>query len=48
LLSNSKSKEILDLFEEFAEGIIEINANRFINSVSQKRTGHTELLIKNF
>ncbi len=48
LLSNSKSKEILDLFEEFSEGIIEINANRFINSASQKRTGHTELLIKNF
>ena len=48
LLSNSKSKEILDLFKEFAKGIIEINANRFINSVSQKRTGHTELLIKNF
>lgn len=48
LLSNSKSKEILDLFEEFAEGIIEINVKRFINSVSQKRTGHTELLIKNF
>jgi DNA adenine methylase len=48
LLSNSKSTEILDLFNEFSDGIIEINANRFINSVSQKRTGHTELLIKNY
>jgi DNA adenine methylase len=48
LLSNSKSYEIIDLFKEFSDGIIEINANRFINSVSQKRTGHTELLIKNY
>lgn len=48
LLSNSKSTEILELFREFKDGIVEINANRFINSVSQKRTGHTELLIKNY
>jgi len=48
LLSNSKSREILSLFKEFTKGIVEINANRFINSVSQKRTGHTELLIKNY
>lgn len=48
LLSNSKSPEIIDLFEEFSDGILEINTNRFINSISQKRTGHTELLIKNY
>ncbi len=48
LLSNSRSNEIIELFDEFSDGIIEINANRFINSVSQKRTGHTELLIKNY
>ena len=48
LLSNSKSDEIIRLFKEFSCGIVEINANRFINSVSQKRTGHTELLIKNY
>lgn len=48
LLSNSKSKEILRLFKEFSDGIVEINANRFINSVSQRRTGHSELLIKNY
>ena len=48
LLSNSRSDEIIELFNEFSDGIIEINANRFINSVSQKRTGHTELLIKNY
>ena len=48
LLSNSRSKEILRLFKEFSDGIIEINANRFINSVSERRTGHSELLIKNY
>lgn len=48
LLSNSKSDEIIGLFSEFSDNIVEINANRFINSVSQKRTGHTELLIKNY
>lgn len=48
LLSNSRSKEILHLFKEFSDGIVEINANRFINSVSQRRTGHSELLIKNY
>ena len=48
LLSNSKSEEIVDLFEEFSDGMLEISANRFINSASKKRTGHTELLIKNY
>ncbi|MDE1818864.1 MAG: DNA adenine methylase [Thaumarchaeota archaeon] len=48
LLSNSRSDEIIELFNEFSDGVIEIHANRFINSVSQKRTGHTELLIKNY
>lgn len=48
ILSNSKSDEILELYKEYSNGIIEINANRFINSVSQNRTGHIELLIKNY
>lgn len=48
LLSNSNSDEIIELFKEFSAGMVEINANRFINSVSRKRTGHTELLIKNY
>lgn len=48
LLSNSKSDEIIELFKEFSKGIVEINANRFINSVSSKRTGHVELLIRNY
>ena len=48
LLSNSRSDEIIELYKEFSDGIVEINANRFINSVSKNRTGHTELLIKNY
>ncbi len=48
LLSNSKSEEIIHLFKEFSDNMIEISANRFINSVSTRRTGHTELLIKNY
>ena len=48
MLSNSKSNEILGLFSAYTKNIIEINSNRFINSDSKKRTGHTELLIKNY
>jgi len=48
MLSNSKSQEIIELFSEYSDNIIEINTNRFINSNSKKRTGHTEILIKNF
>lgn len=48
MLSNSKSDEVLDLFEDYEDTTIEISANRFINSDSKKRTGHSELLIKNY
>lgn len=48
MLSNSKSDEVLDLFEDYSDKTIEISANRFINSDSKKRTGHSELLIKNY
>jgi DNA adenine methylase len=48
LLSNSKSAKILHLFKEFSDGTIEIGSSRFINSVSERRTGHSELLIKNY
>ncbi|TLX69943.1 MAG: Dam family site-specific DNA-(adenine-N6)-methyltransferase [Thaumarchaeota archaeon] len=48
MFSNSKSEEVIDLFSEYSDHIIEINANRFINSNSKKRTGHTEILIKNY
>lgn len=47
LHSNSNSKEVRKLFSKDWE-IIEITANRAINSDSTKRTGQTELLIKNY
>jgi DNA adenine methylase len=47
LHSNSNSKEVRDLFSRDWK-IVEISANRAINSDSTKRTGHTELLIKNY
>ena len=48
LLSNSSSKQVLDLFATTDWEIVEIKANRAINSDSHKRTGHSELLIKNY
>jgi DNA adenine methylase len=48
MLSNSKSQEVIELFSEYSDNIIEINTNRFINSNSKKRTGHTEIIIKNY
>ena len=48
LLSNSNSKEVADMFTSKPWKISKIKANRSINSNSQKRTGHFELLIKNY
>ena len=48
LLSNSNSKEVADMFSEKPWKISKIQANRSINSNSKKRTGHFELLIKNY
>lgn len=48
LLSNSSSKQVRDLFSSKYWKIIKIEANRAINSASDKRTGHFELLIKNY
>ena len=48
LLSNSSSKQVRDLFSSKHWQIIKIDANRAINSASDKRTGHSELLIKNY
>ena len=48
LLSNSSSKQVRDLFSSKHWKIIKIEANRAINSDSNKRTGHSELLIKNY
>lgn len=47
LHSNSNSKEVKDLFSKEWK-VIEVAANRSINSDSTKRTGQKELLIKNY
>ncbi|CDI06185.1 Modification methylase MjaIII [Candidatus Nitrosotenuis uzonensis] len=47
LHSNSNSPEVRALFSKDWK-IVAIRANRAINSDSSKRTGHTELLIKNY
>jgi len=48
LLSNSDSKQVSDLFSKKPWKVTKIPANRSINSNSKKRTGHFELLIKNY
>ena len=48
LLSNSNSKEVEDMFSTKPWKVTKIRANRSINSNSKKRTGHFELLIKNY
>ena len=48
LLSNSDSKEVANIFVKNPWKITRIEANRSINSNSKKRTGHFELLIKNY
>ena len=48
LLSNSDSKEVAKIFSDKPWKIKKIQANRSINSNSKKRTGHFELLIKNY
>ncbi|NNM02515.1 MAG: DNA adenine methylase [Nitrosopumilus sp.] len=48
LLSNSDSKDVADMFSSNSWKIKKIQANRSINSNSKKRTGHFELLIKNY
>ena len=47
MLSNSNSKTVKKLFSSVWK-IKEIRANRAINSNSQKRTGHKEIIIKNY
>ena len=48
LLSNSKSKIVENSFSSSKWKIKEIRVNRAINSNSKKRTGHYEILIKNY
>ena len=48
LLSNSNSKDVAEMFSAKPWTIKKIQANRSINSNSKKRTGHFELLIRNY
>lgn len=48
MLSNSNCKEVIQSFSKDSWKVLKIKANRAINSNSKKRTGHTELLIKNY
>lgn len=48
MLSNSNSKRVSGMFGGKTWQIQKIEANRAINSNSKKRTGHFELLIKNY
>ena len=48
MLSNSFSQEVAEMFTNKQWKIKKIAANRSINSNSKKRTGHFELLIKNY
>jgi DNA adenine methylase len=48
LLSNSDTPLVRKLYENYSDYIVKINANRAINSNASKRTGHTELLIRNY
>src|ERR671912_785940 len=48
LLSNSDTIFIRDLYSQFKENIIPLKALRSINSNSEKRKNHDELIIKNF
>lgn len=47
VLSNSNTKDVKSFFDKSWK-IDEIEANRAINSDAKKRTGHRELVIKNF
>lgn len=47
VLSNSNTSEVKGMFDKSWK-IKKIEANRAINSDSKKRTGHSELVIKNF
>ena len=48
MLSNSNTPEVANMFTDKRWRLEKIEANRSINSNSKKRTGHYELLIKNY
>lgn len=48
LLSNSDTTFVRDLYSSFSQNIISLSALRSINSNTEKRKNHSELIIKNF
>ena len=48
MLSNSKSKKVKRLFSSSNWSIKEVQVNRAISSNSNTRTGHSEILVKNY
>jgi DNA adenine methylase len=48
LLSNSDTTFVRDLYSSFSENIISLSTLRSINSNTEKRKNHSEVIIKNF
>ena len=48
LLSNSDTALVRELYSSYSNGIVEIDALRSINSKATRRSGHKELLIRNY
>ena len=48
MISNSNTKEVIQKFSSNIWKINKVSANRFINSNSQNRQGHSELIITNY
>lgn len=48
LLSNSDSQLIRKLYREYNDYMVSVDVNRAINSKGNKRSGHKELLIRNY
>jgi DNA adenine methylase len=48
LLSNSDTPFIRELYHDYKDNTIEVHALRAINCKGTKRTGHKELLIRNY
>jgi DNA adenine methylase len=48
LLSNSNTDLIKELYSDFLNGSTKINVIRAINSNGSRRSGHQELLIRNY
>lgn len=48
LLSNSDTPLVRELYSDYASNIVEVDAKRAINSKATRRSGHKELLIRNY